>query len=100
MHRTAWTLAGSFALLAGLAAPALAQVVQPDGTLYYPPGAKISRALTPVEREYLKTHTLSQGGVTDIVTPPPTGPVHCAAEYEPTDGIIISWTGGFYTIQG
>src|SRR3954468_17741816 len=96
------TAVPALALLAGLAlpaSPAAAQTLGRDGLLHYGPEDRISRALTPVERDYLRTHPLGSG-VTDVVTPPPTGPIHCAAEYEPTDGILLSWTGGFYTIQG
>jgi agmatine/peptidylarginine deiminase len=27
------------------------------------------------------------------VTPAPSGPLHCAAEYEPTEGILMAWEG-------
>src|SRR2546423_531903 len=80
---------------------ASAQVVGRDGSLVYPPDASISRALTPVEREWLRTHTyFPPGSGLDIVTAPPTGPVHCAAEYEAMEGIIITWVGGQTGIQG
>jgi hypothetical protein len=32
-------------------------------------------------------------GGPDAVTAPPTGPIHCAAEFEPQEGIIIGWEG-------
>src|ERR1043165_911483 len=80
------------ALCAGVCVPALGQVLK-DGRLYYPPGEPVSRALTPVEREWLRTHSLFEGGGIDTTTPPPVGPVHCVAEYEPQEGIIISWQG-------
>src|SRR5215471_5033516 len=80
------------ALAAGLAVSGLAaaQVVR-DGHLVYP-NTPVSRALTPVERQWMKTHQ-EPGGGTDTTTPPPIGPLHCAAEYEPQEGIIISWQG-------
>jgi agmatine/peptidylarginine deiminase len=89
-------------LLIGAAGlPASAQVVSKDGRLTYPPDQPISRALTPVEREWLRTHTyVPPGSGLDLVTPPPTGLIHCAAEYEAMESIIITWIGGQTTIQG
>lgn len=51
----------------------------------------LPRYLTEIEREYLKQNPLT----VDLraVTPPPTGPIHCAAEYEPMDSIMLSWRG-------
>lgn len=101
MNHTArkFSLALTLAASAGFASPAMAQVLGRDGLLHYSPDAKYSRALTPVEVEYLRTHPLGQNA-TDTVTPPPTGPVHCTAEYEPTEAIIITWVGGQTVIQG
>lgn len=56
----------------------------------YPEGAAIPRHLTPAERAFLASHPLL---ATDAPTPPPTGPVHCAAEYEPMDGLLMAWEG-------
>lgn len=56
----------------------------------YPEGAPIPRDLTPLEAAWLTTFPLAG---TDTPTPPPTGPVHCAAEYEPCDGLVIAWEG-------
>lgn len=56
----------------------------------YPEGAPIPRSLTALERAWLAAHPLAG---TDAPTPPPTGPVHCAAEYEPCDGLVIAWEG-------
>ncbi|MBL8756167.1 MAG: agmatine deiminase family protein [Planctomycetes bacterium] len=56
----------------------------------YPEGADIPRALTAVEAAWLVNHPLDAG---DAVTPPPTGPVHCAAEYEPMEGLCLAWEG-------
>jgi hypothetical protein len=90
-------LIGLAALLAAAGA-ASGQVVR-DGRLVYPADMPVSRALTPVERGWLRTHTYSPGGA-DLVTAPPTGPIHCASEYEPMEGILISWVGGQTVIQG
>ncbi len=64
-------------------------------TLVYPEGADISRALTEVERRFLKDYPLS---APVLRGDPPTGPIHCVAEYGPMEGILISWEG-FTTIQ-
>ncbi|MBX3377706.1 MAG: agmatine deiminase family protein, partial [Phycisphaeraceae bacterium] len=69
-----------------------AQVIK-DGRLIYPQGVPISRATTPVEAEWLRRNP-GFGAGTDAVTPPPVGPIHCTAEYEPQEGIIIGWEGG------
>jgi agmatine/peptidylarginine deiminase len=60
------------------------------GRLVYPEGGAIPRSLTEPERRYLAEHPL----VAELLeTPPPEGPIHCPAEYEPMDGILISWEG-------
>lgn len=56
----------------------------------YPEGVDVPRSLTPAERAWLVHAPL---GGTDVVTPPPTGPVHCVAEYEPMAGLCIAWEG-------
>lgn len=60
-----------------------------DG-LVFPQGAAIPRSLTDAERRWLQTHPL--------FTPrdfagAPSGPIHCAAEYEPMQAILLSWNG-------
>ncbi len=93
MHRmnTAAALASASGLLLSLST-ASAQVIKGD-RLIYPEGVPVSRATTPVEAAYLRLHPgFGQGGA-DAVTPPPIGPIHCAAEFEPQEGIIISWQG-------
>ena len=61
-----------------------------DGKLVYPENNSIPRSLTPIERFWLSTHNHdnSRGSPT-----PPTGPVHCAAEYEPMQALLVSWNG-------
>ncbi|HUN80511.1 MAG TPA: hypothetical protein VMV81_03280, partial [Phycisphaerae bacterium] len=83
----------AFPLLAG-AAPALAQDAPPtepliiNDELVFPPG--VPRYLTTTERKWLDTHLDSH--VRSVgVTAPPTGPIHCAAEYEPMEAIVLSW---------
>jgi agmatine deiminase len=59
-----------------------------NGELVYPEDANIPAYLTPTEMEYVRLNPLH---LLRDATPPPTGPVHCAAEYEPMDGILLSW---------
>ncbi|MFM1870707.1 MAG: hypothetical protein RL398_129 [Planctomycetota bacterium] len=73
----------SLPILALLAAAAAAQQT-------YPEGVAIPRHLTAAEAAWLTNHPLAAD---DVVTPPPTGPLHCAAEYEPMDGLVIAWEG-------
>ncbi len=49
------------------------------------------RYLTEAERVYLRSHPLQvpMGARGPFATP--TGPVHCTAEYEPTEGILLTW---------
>lgn len=58
------------------------------------PGQKelLPRYLTPEERRLPPLPVERDGRV------PPTGDVHCSAEYEPCEGLIITW--GFSGIQG
>ncbi|MEM7198895.1 MAG: agmatine deiminase family protein [Planctomycetota bacterium] len=56
----------------------------------YPEGAAVPRSLTTAEANWLRTQPLR---APDAVTPPPTGPVDCVAEYEPMSGVLIAWEG-------
>ena len=56
--------------------------------LVFPEGAQIPAGLTPTERLWLQQHPLR---TPDDAGPIPTGPVHCVAEYEPTQGIWFAW---------
>lgn len=69
------------------AAPLLAQE-RPT----YPEGAAVPRNLTAAEARWLETHPLTGPGPA-AVTNPPVGPVHCVAEYEPMEGILMAWEG-------
>ncbi|MDP6129331.1 MAG: agmatine deiminase family protein, partial [Planctomycetota bacterium] len=57
----------------------------------YPEGVGISRALTPAEIAWIAANPPGPGG--RAATSPPSGPVHCVAEYEPMEGILIAWEG-------
>jgi agmatine/peptidylarginine deiminase len=80
---------------AGLSAQALEEPIRVGDQLVYPEGAQIPRSLTPIERAYLQQFPLSE---LTRSTPPPTGPVHCVAEYEPMQAILLAWEG-YSTIQ-
>jgi len=56
----------------------------------YPEGADIPRNLTVEEIRFIERNpiTAPRG-----ITSPPSGPVHCVAEYEPMDGILLAWEG-------
>jgi agmatine deiminase len=56
----------------------------------YPEGSAVPRSMTPAEAQWVAANPL---GGTLNATLPPTGPVHCVAEYEAMDGIIIAWEG-------
>lgn len=90
MSRACGVVLGCVVVLASYA-PSIGydQPILRDGELIFPPNAEIPRFLTPNEIEYLKTHP--QIPRPRAVTSPPTGPVHCAAEYEPMDGLLFGW---------
>jgi agmatine deiminase len=71
---------------------AAAQVIGPGGELIYPEGVAISKGLTKVEKEFIARNPIT-GLLGRGVTPPPTGPIHCASEYAPMEAIILSWRG-------
>jgi agmatine/peptidylarginine deiminase len=60
-----------------------------DGRLVYPEGAAIPRNMTAAEQRFwdLNPPFVPRGAGA------PTGPVHCAAEYEPMQAILLSWNG-------
>jgi len=64
-----------------------------DGQLVYPDNNSIPRSLTPIERLWLSTHANNNSNNSRGNPTPPTGPVHCAAEYEPMQAILVSWNG-------
>ena len=62
----------------------------------YPEGADIPRNLTVEEIRFIEKNpiTAPRG-----ITSPPSGPVHCVAEYEPMDGILLAWEGYSSIVQ-
>lgn len=84
------SLCAAFALSAA-AQPAFdSPILTPNG-LVFPDGARIPRFMTDIERQYWINHPppAPRGG-----GPTPTGPFRAVAEYEPMDGLIVSWEGG------
>lgn len=68
------------------------QPIWTEDGLIFPEGAQIPRSLTPVERRWLETHPLGAGSTSDTrATAAPTGPIYCAAEYEPMEAILFAW---------
>lgn len=72
-------------LAVAIAASALGQQ-QP----VYPEGAAIPRNLTPAEARYLATNPIV---VPEYDGGTPQGPVWCPGEYEPQQGVLLSWEG-------
>jgi agmatine/peptidylarginine deiminase len=76
-----------------LSLPALAQD-QPrweKGGLVFPEGAEIPAYLTDVERAYLAQHPITLEPAPRGPFNVPSGPIHCPAEYEPCDAVLIAW---------
>ncbi len=94
MHRM--HAAGAVAVAFSLFGPPVSadEPVLKDGVLHYPENGAIPRNLTPIEQAYLDEYPLSPRGS----TPPPTGPIHCVPEYEPMEGLIITWEGWDSTV--
>jgi agmatine/peptidylarginine deiminase len=82
-------LAGTSLGQGAVTAEPASEPVLVDGRLVYPEGAAIPRNMTPAERRFwdLNPPFVPRG------TGAPTGPVHCAAEYEPMQAIMLSWNG-------
>lgn len=71
-----------------VALAALSAFAQAQYTGLYPDGVDVSRGPMPTERP------LPPGIQADPAsTSPPRGAVHCVAEYEPMQGIILAWEG-------
>tara|TARA_Y100000589_G_scaffold21991_1_gene18310 strand:+ start:13616 stop:15271 length:1656 start_codon:yes stop_codon:yes gene_type:complete len=66
-----------------------------DGELVYPEGALIPKYLTETEARWMRANPPVRGLPT---TDPPVGPIQCASEYEPMDGILFAWEGFTGTI--
>lgn len=82
-HVAFWAACGAISV--GAAPPTLITAIGPDEADIHLP-----RYLTPAEREFLRDNPLGTAAGSGLS---PTGPVHCVAEYEPMEGIIIAWEG-------
>lgn len=79
MLRSGVLVLGVSAGMAGAQAPA------------YPEGAETPRHMTEAERAWVEAHPIVASSARGAGAP--TGPVRCAAEYEPMEGILIAYEG-------
>ncbi len=80
--------AGALGVLMGMAGPDPAQ----PPVLREPEGAVVPRGLSAAEKAFLQANPgyfRDRSGSTRASSP--TGPVECAAEYEPMEGIFLAW---------
>ncbi len=59
--------------------------------LEYPEGVETPRSMTAAERVWVEANPIVAGSARGAGAP--TGPVRCAAEYEPMEGIMIAYEG-------
>ncbi|HUU82043.1 MAG TPA: agmatine deiminase family protein [Phycisphaerae bacterium] len=99
MHHPTYTYRWSVGLLGAVLAigpfatpvsVAADEPIRVGDQLSYPEGADIPRSLTQTEHLFLEQHPLQ---LRTRVTDPPTGPIHCVAEYEPMEALLIAWEG-------
>ncbi len=57
----------------------------------YPEGAETPRGMTAAERAWVDANPIEAPSARGVGAP--TGPVRCAAEYEPMEGILIAYEG-------
>lgn len=69
--------------------PAEPQII--DGQIVWPDGYIIPRYETEIEKKYRAMY--GDAPSPRAATPAPSGPLHCVAEYEPMEGILIAWNG-------
>ena len=70
-------------------------VAQPTGLnvpeLVYPEGSETPRFLTKEEQRFIQRYPIQAPLRGNVEAP--TGDVHCVAEYEPADAIMLAWEG-------
>ena len=71
--------------------PILLAVNTVSPPLHFNEGAMTPRFMTKAEKRYVAKHPIT---VPRGVTSPPIGQVHCVAEYEPMEAILLAWEGG------
>lgn len=67
----------------------LQEPIRRGDQLIFPEGWNIPKSMTETERRYLVEFPNAMSP--RAVTPPPTGPIHCVAEYEPMEGLCMAW---------
>jgi len=60
-----------------------------DGKIVWPDGYVIPRYETDIEKKYRAM--FGDAPSPRAATPAPSGPLHCVAEYEPMEGILVEW---------
>jgi agmatine deiminase len=65
-------------------------ILREDGRLIFPDNVALPRSLTDAERRFIEREPLS---LLAEQTPPPTGPLLTPAEYDPMDGVFLSYRG-------
>lgn len=93
MRLLSGVLLSAFILVLTVAAPARAAdgPIVVDGKLVYPDGADIPRYMTDIEKQWVAEH--GWPARPRVATAQPSGPLHCVAEYEQMEGILIAWEG-------
>lgn len=69
--------------------------IDPHGRPTYPEGVAVPRNATPAELALGPVRVNPLRGT----TPPPSGPIHCVAEYEPMEGVLLAWEGATAQLQ-
>lgn len=100
-HLILATSALIFGMGGALAADDFVITTGPDGGPVFPEGTILPRNMTEAENLWLKSADGQawRSSRNAPASPPPTGPIHCTAEYEPVDGIAMSWTRATGTIR-
>jgi len=79
-------------LFSAAVAPADTPVLAIDGSPLVPDDVKLPRNEAPWEREFFAQRLGGQQPAAPVaIAAAPTGRIHCVAEYEPMDGLVISW---------
>jgi len=60
-----------------------------DGRIVWPKDHIIPRYETEIEKKYREMY--GDPPMPRAATPAPSGPLHCVAEYEPMEGILVEW---------
>lgn len=88
--RTSAGLCVGALLAAAAVATAADEPVRKGDQLIYPEGAEIPRDMTGAEQRFVRENPIT---ALDRGTAPPQGEIHCFAEYEPMEGILMAYEG-------